>query len=265
MQRKMRNGRVFCRNVLTNLSLMALILASSFASRAFAQVDQGTITGVVQDTSDAVIPNAEITLTNTDTGLILKGKSNGSGVFVFSPIKIGHYTVSASAPNFQRMLQQNLILHLSQTLSVPLTLKPGSVSETGTVTSAPPLLENQKSTVSQTFSSETIESTPLAERNWVYMAQLSTGVVPSYGTRGGSHGDYGANGQRAEQNDYVLDGVDNNVDIVNYMNGTMYAVSPPPDALSEFNGVGGLITLPVNLQANVPYARIFQLSAKYMF
>jgi hypothetical protein len=80
----------------------------------------------------------------------------------------------------------------------------------------------------------TINTTPLAERNWVYMAQLATGVVPSYGTRGGGHGDYEANGQRAEQNNYLLDGVDNNVGIVDYMNGSMYAVSPPPDALSEF-------------------------------
>lgn len=201
---------------------------------AFAQVDQGTITGVVQDTSGAVIPGAQVTLTNTNTGLVLQRKADSRGVYIFSPIMIGQYTVSASAPNFETTLQKNLTLHLSETLNVPLKLKPGSVTETVTVTSAPPLLQSEQASVSQDFSSRTINNTPLAERNWVYMAQLSTGVVPSYGTRGGGHGDYEANGQRAEQNDYILDGVDNNVDIVDYMNGTMYAVSPPPDALSEF-------------------------------
>ncbi len=113
-------------------------------------------------------------------------------------------------------------------------LKPGNVSETVTVSSAPPLLQDQEASVNQVMDTQTINNTPLAERNWVYMAQLSTGVVPSYGTRGGGHGDYSANGQRANQNDFRLDGVDNNVDIVDYMNGSLYSVSPPPDALSEF-------------------------------
>ena len=114
-----------------------------------------------------------------------------------------------------------------------MTLKPGNVSETVTVSTAPPIVQDQEASVNQVMDTQTINNTPLAERNWVYMAQLSTGVVPSYGTRGGGHGDYEANGQRAEQNNYLLDGVDNNVDIVDYMNGSLYAVSPPPDALSE--------------------------------
>ena len=213
--------------------LMGLLLAV-LNVRVFAQVDQGTITGVVQDTSGAVIPGADVTLTNTDDGLMLHAKSNGSGVFVFSPIKIGHYTVSASTANFETTVQQNLTLHVSDQLNVNLVLKPGNVSETVTVSSAPPLIQDQEASVNQVMDTQTINNTPLAERNWVYMAQLSTGVVPSYGTRGGGHGDYSANGQRANQNDFRLDGVDNNVNIVDYMNGALYSVSPPPDALSEF-------------------------------
>ena len=63
---------------------------------AFAQADQGTITGVVKDSAGAVIQNAQVTLTNTDTGLVLQVKSDGSGVYVFSPVKIGNYEVSAT-------------------------------------------------------------------------------------------------------------------------------------------------------------------------
>ena len=66
------------------------------------------------------------------------------------------------------------------------------------------------------------------------MAQLSTGVVPSTARAAAATAIMRPNGQRSEQNDYLLDGVDNNVDIVDYMNGTTYAVSPPPDALAEF-------------------------------
>ena len=221
-------------SVIRSFCLIGLLMAVLNVGRVFAQVDQGTITGAVQDTSGAVIPGADVTLTNTDDGLMLHAKSNGSGVFVFSPIKIGRYTVSASTANFETTLQENLTLHVSDRLNVNLVLKPGNVSETVTVSSAPPLIQDQEASVNQVMDTQTINNTPLAERNWVYMAQLSTGVVPSYGTRGGGHGDYSANGQRANQNDFRLDGVDNNVNIVDYMNGSLYSVSPPPDALSEF-------------------------------
>ena len=235
MEHPLQNGRLSrIWRVVCTLCLVGFFVAGFKGRPACAQVDQGTIAGVVQDSSGAVIPGAEVTLTNVDNGLILRAKADGSGVFVFTPIKIGHYSLSVSAPNFQTTVQQNLKLDLDQRLNVPLVLKPGQVSETVTVTSAPPLLQNQEASVGQVMDTQTINDTPLAERNWVYMAQLSTGVVPSYGTRGGGHGDYEANGQRAEQNDYLLDGVDNNVDIVDYMNGSMYAVAPPPDALSEF-------------------------------
>src|SRR5215469_209826 len=68
---------------------------------AYAQVDQGAITGIVQDSSGAIVPNASVTVTNLDTGLALQGKTNASGVYVFSPLEIGNYKVSASAPGFR--------------------------------------------------------------------------------------------------------------------------------------------------------------------
>jgi hypothetical protein len=96
------------------------------------------------------------------------------------------------------------------------------------------VLQAESGEVGQVITAQAIVDTPLLNRNWVYMAQLTPGVVPSPGTRGGAAGDYEANGQRAEQNNYVLDGVDNNINVVDYMNGSMYAVTPPPDAVSEF-------------------------------
>ncbi|HEY3835214.1 MAG TPA: carboxypeptidase-like regulatory domain-containing protein [Bryobacteraceae bacterium] len=204
------------------------------AVRAFAQTDQGSITGVVQDSSGAVVPGASVTLTNTDTQFTLKSKTDGSGVFVFSPVKIGHYNVSAAATGFQTTLQQNLQLNIGERLNVSLTLKPGAMSETVTVSDVPPLVQSQSASVGQDMSTQMINNTPLNQRNWVYIAQLAAGVVPSNGTRGGGSGDFEADGQRAEQNNFVLDGVDNNVNIVDYMNGSTYAIAPPPDALSEF-------------------------------
>jgi hypothetical protein len=131
------------------------------APGAFAQVDQGTITGVVQDSTGAVIPNANVSLTNTDTGLVLQIKSNASGLFTFSPIKIGAYSISVTAPGFEGYTQKNLQLDIGARLNVPVSLQPGTVSETVTVNTAPPLLQTQEGSVGQVISTQSINDTPL--------------------------------------------------------------------------------------------------------
>jgi hypothetical protein len=214
-------------------ALLMLFLTSPYGS---AQTDQGAITGVVQDASGAVIPNAQVTATNVDTGLALETKSNGSGVFVFSPLKIGNYTVSASATGFQTVRRENLHLDIQQRLNLNFTLPAGVVTETVKVDSAAPVLQTQDAAVGQVISTKEINDTPLNGRNWVYMAQLTNGVAPPFGnTRGSGSGDFVANGQRAEQNNFILDGVDNNTNLVDFLNGSSYVMRPPPDALSEFS------------------------------
>ena len=213
--------------------LLGILLGNEYA---IAQVDQGTITGIVQDPSGAVVPGAKVTVTNTDTGLVLNGSSNSSGVYVFSPLKIGNYTIGASASGFERTMQENIHLDAQQRLNVVISLKPGSVSETVTVTDAPPLLQTQTSSIGQVISADTISNTPLNGRNFVYIAQLTNGVVSTFNqTRGSGTGDFVANGQHAEQNNFILDGVDNNTNLVDFLNGSTYIIRPPPDALSEFS------------------------------
>lgn len=215
--------------------LPMLALSLLFGNIAlWGQVDQGAITGAVHDTTGAVIPNAIVTLTNVDNGLVLKTKSDGNGVYTFSPIKIGHYDVSATAQGFQTTKQENVTLQVQETLNVVLVLQPGEVTQTVTVTTAPPLMQTQSGSVGQVMTAKTINHVPLNGRNWVYIAQLSAGTSGSQGSRGGGKGDFEANGQRAEQNDFILDGVDNNVNVVDFVNGASYVVQPPPDALSEF-------------------------------
>lgn len=216
------------------LSLLALVLMALPARWMFGQADQGTITGVIQDPSGAVIGNAEVTLVNTDEGQVLHAKADGAGVYVFSPIKIGNYKVTASAPGFETTTQTNLHLSIQQRLSVSVTLKPGAATETITVTTEAPLMQTQESSVGQTMDTETINSVPLNGRNWVYIAQLSAGTAVADGSRGGSKGDFEANGQRAEENNFILDGVDNNANVVDFYNGASFVVNPPPDALAEF-------------------------------
>jgi hypothetical protein len=203
---------------------------------ALAQVDQGAITGVVQDATGAVIPRAQVTLTNIDTDFVLQGNSDGRGQYVFSPIKIGNYTVSATAPGFETTTQENVRVNIQDRLNIPITLKPGATQETVTVNSAPPLLQDESASVGQVMSTATINNTALNGRNWVYIAQLTAGVDPAINGlgRGAGTGDFAANGQRTTQNNFILDGVDNNVDADDFMNGASYNVRPPPDALAEF-------------------------------
>lgn len=219
---------VAARSIIATLAL--------FAAHCSAQTDQGAITGIVQDTSGAVIPNAQISVTDVDTGLVLQSQTSAGGVFVFSPLKIGNYAVTASAAGFEKMTHENLHLDIQQRLNVNFSLQPGSVSQTVTVTSAAPLLETQQAAVGQVISTQAINDTPLNGRNWVYIAQLTAGVAPPFGnTRGSGTGDFVANGQRAEQNNFILDGVDNNTNLVDFLNGSSYIMRPPPDALSEFS------------------------------
>jgi hypothetical protein len=215
-------------------TVLALVMLMAPARFVYAQLDQGTITGVVQDPSGAVIGHASVTLTNMDEGQVLKSKTDGAGVYTFSPVKIGNYQVSATAPGFDTATQTNLHVSIQQRLSVVITLKPGAASETVTVTTEAAIMQTQDSSVGQTMSTDQINEIPLSGRNWVFIAQLAPGAALPTGARGGGSGDFNANGQRAEENNFILDGVDNNANVVDFTNGASYVVNPPPDALAEF-------------------------------
>jgi hypothetical protein len=217
-------------------ALFAVSLLLIAVPTAWAQTDQGAITGVVQDEQGAVIPGAKVTLTATDTDFTLERTSDASGVFIFSPVKIGNYKLTTTAPSFQTTVRENLHVDIQQRLNIIVGLKPGSVTEQVTVSTEAPLLETQSSDVGQVISTETINNTPLNGRNWVYIAQLTAGVAPPFGnTRGSGTGDFVANGQSAEQNDFILDGVDNNTNLIDFLNGSSFVMRPPPDALAEFS------------------------------
>src|SRR5580692_6380385 len=146
------------RSFLTFSAAALLLLTSAYSA---AQTDQGAITGVVQDSSGAVIANAQVTATNIDTGLALEAKSNNSGVFVFSPLKIGNYTVSASSKGFQTVSRENLHLDIQQRLNLNFALPTGAVTETVKVDSEAPVLQTQDAAVGQVISTKEINDTPL--------------------------------------------------------------------------------------------------------
>ena len=104
------------------------------------------------------------------------------------------------------------------------------------VDAAPPLLQTLDASVGQVVVEKAVDNLPLNGRNYIFLAQLSAGVTQGQqDTRGlGGSGSFAANGLRPAQNDYLLDGIDNNTNLVDFLNGTAYSVKPPVDAIQEF-------------------------------
>jgi len=122
--------------------LRFFVVLSGTSMIASAQTDQGTIIGIVTDTSGAVVSGARVTLTSVDTGFTLTRQTDPSGVYTFSPIKIGAYRILVNAPGFAQMRRENLHLDIQQRLQVNFELKPGAATEQVEVTSAPPLMQS---------------------------------------------------------------------------------------------------------------------------
>jgi hypothetical protein len=203
---------------------------------AYSQVDQGSINGIVTDTSGAVVPNAQVTLLNTDQGITLETRTNNSGVYVFSPVRAGHYTVTVTAQGFAKTTQKNVTVNVAQALEVNVQVKLGATTETVEVNTAPPLLQTEEASVGQVISQQQVNNLPLNGRNFTFLAQLGAGMqTPQADTRGNAgSGAFSANGLRPAQNNYLLDGIDNNSNAVDFLNGTNFVILPPVDAIQEF-------------------------------
>jgi hypothetical protein len=214
-------------------SIAALFIV---ATASFAQVDTGAILGTIRDSSGGLIPGAKVTLTNSDTGLVLTATSASSGEYTFSPVKIGHYSITAEFKGFERVEHPNVTVEVQQRVVVDLVLPPGQMTQTVQVTGEPPTLQTQDASVGQVIGARAINDLPLNGRNFTFLAQLAAGVTQDQqDTRGlGASGSFSANGSRPAQNNYLLDGIDNNTNLVDFLNGTSYVVRPAVDAIQEF-------------------------------
>jgi len=222
-------------NVRTSLLTLALVLLSSL--RLQAQVDTGMVLGTVVDVSGAAIPGAEVTLANEDTNATLTTRAVSDGSYRFTPVRIGHYRLLASFQGFRTILRRGVIVNVGAAVVVDFILKPGSIKETMEVNASPSLLQTQDASVGQTIDGRSLNNLPLNGRNYTFLAQLAAGVnSPQADTRGNAAtGAFAANGYRPSQNNYLLDGVDNNSNCVDFLNGTNYVVLPPVDAIQEFS------------------------------
>src|SRR5436309_3223461 len=222
--------------ILRSVSAAALGLALLSVTSLNAQVDTGSIVGTVTDQSGAVVSGAKVTLTNLGTAVTLSTTTSTDGIYKFSPVRIGNYKLDATSQGFQTISQTNVAVNVGTNVTVNFALKPGATTETVEVTAAATVLQTEDASVGQVIDQRNVNSLPLNGRNFTFLAQLVQGVnSPQPDTRGNAGtGAFSANGFRPAQNNYMLDGVDNNSDTVDFLNGTNFVVLPPVDAIQEF-------------------------------
>jgi len=216
----------------------------SFVWPALAQSDTARLTGVVTDTSGGVIAGATVTATETATNAKLETTTNADGVYVFPVLKAGTYLIEFSAPNFKKLSRPEVVLRVNQVLSLNAELEPGNITDVVEVTAGAPLVETASSSVGQTITGRQIIDLPINGRNFTQLATLTPGVTR--GTPGSNadgsggnaetfrQGDTGSaalsvNGLREQNNNFTLDGIDNNESIVNTI-----VFFPPIEAIEEF-------------------------------
>lgn len=217
---------------LRTLCFALLILASYPLA---AQRDTATLEGRVADVSGAVVANASVTATNTSTNFSYHAKSDGEGAWIISPVRIGSYQITISAVGFKQTVTGPITLDVQQRQRVDATLELGEITQQVVVNDIAPLLETDSSETGQVINSEAMVGFPLNGRNPVQLAQLTVGVTTSEpGARDSSGFGFSASGSRSLDNNFLLDGVDNNSNLPDLLNEANYVSMPPPDALQEF-------------------------------
>jgi hypothetical protein len=218
--------------------LRLLILPALFFVCAYplaAQRDAASLEGRVVDSSGAVIANASVVAVNTDTNFSYRVQSDTTGAWSISPVRIGTYKITISAAGFQQVIVGPVTLDVQQRQRADVTLQPGQVSQSVQISASAPQLQTDSSETGQVIDSRAMVGFPLNGRNPVQLAQLTVGVTTSEpGARDSGGFGFSASGARSLDNNFLLDGVDNNSNLPDLLNEANYVVMPPPDALQEF-------------------------------
>lgn len=175
----MRQDFSFAPRFLRIASLFLLLFALTY--HLCAQAGRGGISGVVADSSGAIVPGASVTAASVASGAKISTKTNAAGLYSFVSLAPGAYEVTAAAKGFDTMVQKNVSVTLDQVSTVNFALRVGSVSEVVTVTETTALVDTSNSTVGQLIGAETIDRVPLLTRNVYDLVQLSPGVTPANG------------------------------------------------------------------------------------
>ena len=227
------------------LVLLVIIIGSFSTLSVGAQTTTtGTINGTVTDSGGAVVPKAQIVIQERKTGLTYNTQSGQDGSYEVPDLPIGDYGITVTAPGFETFHQISAPLDVSEHLRVNIALAVGSEQQTVVVTSEPPALQTEESSLGNVMQGHTIEELPLNGREPFMLVLLVPGVqataVTASGFADAANQDTSRmkmNGGAITGNDFLLDGALDQLPTLNEV-----AVIPMVDALSEFRAVTG--TLP---------------------
>ena len=209
---------------------LAILVSAGIAA---AQTSNASIVGDVTDPTGAAIPGATITVTNTATGVSREVTTNELGAYRVYPLQPANYEVTASAAGFSTKVQTGVVLQVAAVLKVDFQLEVGEVSESIEVTGTVPMMQTQEASVGGVIETQQLERIPVNNRNYTRLMVLMPGTsdITRSQTRGTVSGTQliSVNGQRSQDNNFTLDGVDNNIMMQNSPGG-----SPPMDSIQEF-------------------------------
>jgi len=207
---------------------------------ASAQVNTASLTGLVTDSTGAVIGDAVVTATSKSTNITQTAKSDSSGYYTFASLPVGIYDVSIELAGFKKTVHEGVVLAVGQKARIDFTLEVGQVSESVSIVADAPLLTTQEATTGAVIENRLVRDLPLSIRNWDDLLGLVAGVQTDRyteeggGTAAGRTGAANVHGVRSLQNNFVLDGVDNNSISTNVQELTTQVARPSVDSINEF-------------------------------
>ncbi len=224
------------------VGVLLLFLVAAVALSSFAQETTGTITGFVKDSTGAVIPNVQVIVRNTGTGLERRLMTGAAGEYTATLLPVGSYEVAVEHAGFRKFLATGIALNVNDRLRIDVNLRVGATTEEVTVEAAVPLVQTESSAVGAVVRGEQVRQTPLNGRSLYQLLALQPGVTAGSNLLSGRVG-YGldatssvsVNGMRFAQNNWLIDGGDNvdtgsNLGLINYVS---------IDAISEFRILRG--------------------------
>ena len=198
-----------------------------------AQFETATVLGTIRDPSGAVVTGAKVTLENLGTGIATTTQTDEMGNYYFFNVRVGTYRVKAEAPGFKLAVADTFTVTVAARQRVDLTLEVGTASESITVTGAALTLETETSSRGTIVSTQQVVNLPLNGRAYADLALLAPGVRRSV-IASSRDASFNVNGMRSSQNNFLLDGVDNNAYGTSNQGFSNQVVQITPDAMAEF-------------------------------
>jgi len=214
--------------------VVLLIILLSVSLPAFAQ--EATVVGTVTDPTGATVPGANISITNTDTGVVQQFQSNTAGEFVAPSLHIGHYTVRAEAAGFKAVQHKDLVLQVGDRIRVDFKLELGNATEQITVEAAPIAVQSDSSEISAVISGQQVSQIATNGRNLYLLTTLLPGVSNAMGgdfqlaVPVGGDSNVSFNGLRPGHNLYMIDGGED----YDRGSGGNLSIMPSLESIAEF-------------------------------